>query len=427
MGRPRCFPPGSFGSPRPYRDTSTRSSGCAATNANLQIDARSRLLPAYYLSPRTPPPAVRSGDGDDAAGDGDDVTYGRGAGTTASGASDDLRDDLRNDLRSGARRNDVAEPSSWRADPRGAVAAAGGAVVWTGGDGFDGNVLADVRRFLRRSAGGSTDRAPSPGAGESTPPPLEEWARFAALLLLPTVEVAEGASRHGGGGRRLGRRERRGLRRDFRRRTGPTARGGGAAKSPRPACGGGGGGCLDAALVPAEPRSEKSRRRSLAPPASRRPRQDLELDTPGGRRWWGSAEEAARGRSRRAEVARRAERAVRGGGAECGDIVRVRLRLRRLTRMLIRRRQDVCLGRARRVRRGRHIDDFASGTGRRRRVRPAVADRDRLGAFVARRASRRPRGGAEGAGGVRDGRRLVRGSPADGVAASFHARSRRAA
>ena len=30
MGRPRCFPPGSFGSPRPYRDTSTRSSGCAA-------------------------------------------------------------------------------------------------------------------------------------------------------------------------------------------------------------------------------------------------------------------------------------------------------------------------------------------------------------------------------------------------------------
>ena len=60
----------------------------AHSNANLQIDARSRLLPAYYLSPRTPPPAVRSGDGDDAAGDGDDVTYGRGAGTTASGASE---------------------------------------------------------------------------------------------------------------------------------------------------------------------------------------------------------------------------------------------------------------------------------------------------------------------------------------------------
>ena len=295
----------------------------AHSNANLQIDARSRLLPAYYLSPRTPPPAVRSGDGDDAAGDGDDVTYGRGAGTTASGASDDLRDDVRNDVR-GARRNDVAEPSSWRADPRGAVAAAGGAVVWTGGDGFDGNVLADVRRFLRRSAGGSDETGPRVyGAGRFDPAtaPAEEWARFGGhYFFLPTVEVAEGARSatvavavawDAASGEDFAETSE-----DATETPTPRPRRSAKCAASLAAAAAAAADAIDAALgTPAEPRkrvSEKSRRRSLAPPGSATPLgKTLEPDRAG----WsavvgGLLKKLREGEAAAAEAARRAERAV---------------------------------------------------------------------------------------------------------------------
>ena len=161
MGRPRCFPPGSFGSPRPCRDTSALEwlrRALERESANRRALAASAR--AYYLSPRTPPPAVRSGDGDDAAGDGDDVTH-----TDAARRNDRerrLRRFTRRCTKRCTRRETKRRRGAFfvaRADPRGAVAAAGGAVVWTGGDGFDGNVLADVRRFLRRSAGVGRDRA----------------------------------------------------------------------------------------------------------------------------------------------------------------------------------------------------------------------------------------------------------------------------
>ena len=149
------------------------------------------LLPAYYLSPRTPPPAVRSGDGDDAA---DDETNGY----AHRGGRERERNGRTSKER--ARVNDVAEPSSWRADPRGAVAAAGGAVVWTGSDGFDGDVLADVRRFVGRDFVGGADDTDRDlrvyGAGRFDPEtaPAEEWARFGGhYFFLPTLEVSEGA------------------------------------------------------------------------------------------------------------------------------------------------------------------------------------------------------------------------------------------
>ena len=156
---------------------------------------QSSLLPAYYLSPRTPPPAVRSGDGDDGSDETESPRSSRGDCGVESAVK--------------KRRNendDVAEPSSWRADPRGAVAAVGGAVVWTGSDGFDGDVLADVRRFARRSAAGDFSGGESDefgprvyGAGRFDPEcgggaPAEEWARFGGhYFFLPTLEVAEGA------------------------------------------------------------------------------------------------------------------------------------------------------------------------------------------------------------------------------------------
>jgi hypothetical protein len=51
----------------------------------------------YYFSPRTPPPAVRSGKGDDGGGGGNGHLGGGNGGGT------------------------YAEPPEWRADPRGAV------------------------------------------------------------------------------------------------------------------------------------------------------------------------------------------------------------------------------------------------------------------------------------------------------------------
>ena len=310
----------------------------AHSNANLQIDARSRLLPAYYLSPRTPPPAVRSGDGDDAAGDGDDVTYGRGAGTTASGASDDLRDDVRNDVR-GVRRNDVAEPSSWRADPRGAVAAAGGAVVWTGGDGFDGNVLADVRRFLRRSAGGSDETGPRVyGAGRFDPAtaPAEEWARFGGhYFFLPTVEVAEGA-RSATVAVAVAWDAASGE--DFAEASED------AAETPKPRprrsakCAASPRRRRRRRRMPSTPRSEPRRNpekespKRVAEEASRRPdrrrpwARPSSPTAPGGRRWWGLLKKLREGEaSRGGGSARRARRRRRrgGGGAACGYDVRV--------------------------------------------------------------------------------------------------------
>ena len=164
----------------------------AHANARSRVSAnanapRDPLLPAYYLSPRTPPPAVRSGDGDDAV---DDETNGYTHRRERDGRK----------LKEGVKVNDVAEPSSWRADPRGAVAAAGGAVVWTGSDGFDGDVLADVRRFVGRDfVGGADDTARDLrvyGAGRFDPEtaPAEEWARFGGhYFFLPTLEVSEGA------------------------------------------------------------------------------------------------------------------------------------------------------------------------------------------------------------------------------------------
>ena len=153
--------------------------------ANGDVVSRSPLLPAYYLSPRTPPPAVRSGDGDDGPDEAESASAPRrGARVERARA-----------------RNDVAEPSSWRSDPRGAVAAVGGAVVWTGADGFDDDVLADVRRFARArgALGGSGSDESGPrvyGAGRFDPAtaPAEEWARFGGhYFFLPTLEVAEGA------------------------------------------------------------------------------------------------------------------------------------------------------------------------------------------------------------------------------------------
>jgi hypothetical protein len=159
----------------------------ARSRVSANANAADPLLPAYYLSPRTPPPAVRSGDGDDAV---DDETNGYTHRRERDGRK----------LKEGVKVNDVAEPSSWRADPRGAVAAAGGAVVWTGSDGFDGDVLADVRRFVGRDfVGGADDTARDLrvyGAGRFDPEtaPAEEWARFGGhYFFLPTLEVSEGA------------------------------------------------------------------------------------------------------------------------------------------------------------------------------------------------------------------------------------------
>ena len=93
------------------------------TNIHANSSNRKALLPAYYLSPRTPPPAVRSGDGDDTEDFGADTSRrGYGGGKQKSKARE---------------KKIIAEPSAWRADPRGAVAAVGGAVVFTGDGGFD--------------------------------------------------------------------------------------------------------------------------------------------------------------------------------------------------------------------------------------------------------------------------------------------------
>jgi isochorismate synthase/2-succinyl-5-enolpyruvyl-6-hydroxy-3-cyclohexene-1-carboxylate synthase/2-succinyl-6-hydroxy-2,4-cyclohexadiene-1-carboxylate synthase/O-succinylbenzoate synthase len=86
------------------------------------------LLPMYYLSPRTPPPAVRSGNGDDAA------------------------KHVTNDTNENGAEDKHAEPPEWRADPRGAVGAAGGACVWTGSERFGAEQLKAMRQGLMDSA-----------------------------------------------------------------------------------------------------------------------------------------------------------------------------------------------------------------------------------------------------------------------------------
>ena len=169
------------------------------------------------------------------------------------------------------------------ADPRGAVAAAGGAVVWTGGDGFDGNVLADVRRFLRRSAGGSDETGPRVyGAGRFDPAtaPAEEWARFGGhYFFLPTVEVAEGARSatvavavawDAASGEDFAETSE-----DAAETPTPRPRRSAKCAASLAAAAAAAADAIDAALgTPAEPQkrvSEKSRRRSLAPPGSATP------------------------------------------------------------------------------------------------------------------------------------------------------------
>ena len=161
---------------------------------------KAALLPRYYLSPRTPPPAIRSGEGDDG---GDEHRHnrgtrdrGKGPGPTnddggADGGADGVADGSRT-----RRRRPQAEPPEWRADPRGAAAAAGAACVWTGPSAFGADVLADQRRFL--DTGEPHDTAPRVyGAGRFDADwdvVGAEWARFGGhYFFLPTLEVVEGA------------------------------------------------------------------------------------------------------------------------------------------------------------------------------------------------------------------------------------------
>ena len=123
-------------------------------------DAGKALLPRYYLSPRTPPPAIRSGEGDDG---GDENRHrqgvhdrGKGPGPMNDGGADGGADGDADGSRT--RKRPQAEPPEWRADPRGAAAAAGAACVWTGPSAFGADVLADQRRFL--DTGEPHDTAP---------------------------------------------------------------------------------------------------------------------------------------------------------------------------------------------------------------------------------------------------------------------------
>ena len=160
-----------------------------ALNWLRSVDTSSNvsLLPAYYLSPRTPPPAVRSGDGDNSEDDED--AYSSIGGGSRVDSSHGKKSKNQNESKV------VAEPSSWRADPRGAVAAVGGAVVWTGPDAFESHTLKHVRRFLSKDV--PHDSAPRVyGAGRFDPAssPSQEWKRFGGhYFFLPTIEVVEGA------------------------------------------------------------------------------------------------------------------------------------------------------------------------------------------------------------------------------------------
>ena len=155
------------------------------------------LLPRYYLSPRTPPPAIRSGEGDD--GGDEHREYNRGTRDRGKGpgpTNDDGGADGGADGSRTRRRRPQAEPPEWRADPRGAAAAAGAACVWTGPSAFGARVLADQRRFL--DTGEPHDTAPRVyGAGRFDADwdvVGEEWARFGGhYFFLPTLEVVEGA------------------------------------------------------------------------------------------------------------------------------------------------------------------------------------------------------------------------------------------
>mgnify|MGYP001968777946 CR=1 FL=1 len=172
-----------------FKDSGDDTAGEAAAAA---------LLPRYYLSPRTPPPAIRSGEGDDG---GDEYrhrgVHGRGKGPGPMN-DDDLDDGGADGGADGSRtrRRPQAEPPEWRADPRGAAAAAGAACVWTGPSAFGARVLADQRRFL--DTGEPHDTAPRVyGAGRfdaDSDSVGDEWARFGGhYFFLPTLEVVEGA------------------------------------------------------------------------------------------------------------------------------------------------------------------------------------------------------------------------------------------
>lgn len=143
------------------------------------------LSPRYYLSPRTPPPAIRSGEGDDGE-PGTEVNYVINQ-TNANGKDRPPKV--------------YAEPPEWRADPRGAVGACGAACLWTGEDKFGADVLADMRRFL--DTGEPHDTAPRVYGGGRFDADVahgDEWARFGGhYFFLPTLEVCEGGEGRDGG------------------------------------------------------------------------------------------------------------------------------------------------------------------------------------------------------------------------------------
>ena len=306
------------------------------------------------------------------------------------------------------RGRETTSPSLLRGAPIRAAPSPRRAVRWCGPAVTDstGTSWRTYEGSSRRSAGGSDETGPRVyGAGRFDPAtaPAEEWARFGGhYFFLPTVEVAEGArsatvavavawdaasgedfaetsealGREGdrGGARSaprvLARRRRR--RRTPRRR----ARNGGTPKRV----------------------SEKSRRRSLAPPGSRTPLgKTLEPDRAGWSAVVGSAEEAARG----CGFCRR-----RGGGAapsapspptdiwRCtqrnAGTVRAETPFAARIRMFIRRRRGCTSGtiRARARARDGYIDEAAAwGRVRPRRglgqrsldPRPPAKDRSRGG------------------------------------------------
>ena len=154
-----------------------------------ELPADDALLPSYYVSPRSPPPAVRSGDGDD-GGDDDTIATSRGArGVGPPYGSSESPHIERGD------RDRHAEPPEWRSDPRGATAAAGSARIWTGDGAFGAAQLAAMRRFL--GTGEPHDSAPRAyGAGRFDPETTasDEWRCFGGhYFFLPLLEVAEGA------------------------------------------------------------------------------------------------------------------------------------------------------------------------------------------------------------------------------------------
>ena len=300
---PRCFPP-TPARVRPrlgHRDPPTRRCCCAArTRTRICKMTRARGFCPRTLSPRTGPARGALGRRRRRRGR-------RRRRHVRTRRGNDRERRLRRFTRRCTKRcTRRATKTTSRSLLRGAliraaaVAAAGGAVVWTGGDGFDGNVLADVRRFLRRSAGGSDETGPRVyGAGRFDPAtaPAEEWARFGGhYFFLPTVEVAEGARSATVARPSPGTGEPRGLRRDFRRRRrrrhAATA---GTRSAPRASRR-----RRRRRRMPSTPRSEPRRNarkrvepKRVAEEASRRPdrrrpwARPSSPTAPGGRRWWG--------------------------------------------------------------------------------------------------------------------------------------------